>query len=108
MNKNNQEFSYLGGPKKYFKKKIYVGPKVGKKSVKSDKKPTDIVWLSNVIDEFRGSRLRQRLSQQAVANQLKTGQAFISRFENKKVNPTVEFLDRYLRLLGLEIKIEIK
>lgn len=68
--------------------------------------PVKSVWYSQLIEEAKLARLKMGLSQAAVAKHLSSHQSEISKFEQGKNNPTAEFIERIVSVLGLSIKIE--
>ena len=65
-------------------------------------------WYKTMIEEIKKNRRKKNISQESLATLLGTSQAELSRFENGKSNPTVEFLDRLISSLGMELKITNK
>ncbi len=52
------------------------------------------------------ARIEQGLTQAELAKKLKTKQSVLSRVENAKTTPTLSFLKRLAKVLGLTLKIE--
>lgn len=52
------------------------------------------------------ARIEQGLTQAQLAKKLKTKQSVLSRVENAKTTPTLSFLKRLAKVLGLTLKIE--
>ena len=65
-------------------------------------------WYKTMILEIKKARRKKRISQESLATILGTSQAEISRFENGKSNPTVEFLDRLISSLSMELRVTSK
>ena len=65
-------------------------------------------WYKTMIEEIKKNRRKKNISQESLATLLGTSQAELSRFENGKSNPTVEFLDRLISSLGMELKVTNK
>ena len=91
------------GPLKFFNKKDV--PTVSWGKTKQSYVSITAPWYRAMIDEIKKARRKKRISQSALAKLLGTSQAEVSRFESGKSNPTVEFLDRLISTLGLELKI---
>ena len=53
--------------------------------------------------QLKESRKRLRLSQSDITKKLKTDRAQISRIENGKYQGSLQLLERYLTLMGLEL-----
>lgn len=60
--------------------------------------------LMNIMIE---KRIKEGLTQKELAKKMKTKQSAISRFENGKGNPTMEFMYRLADALGAKMKITI-
>lgn len=95
----------VGGPKKYFNK---IVKKVGWGKTKYSYVSISAPWYKSVISEAITARRKKHLTQKQLGVLLSTTQSEVSRFENGKSNPTVEFLDRLLATLELEIKTSAK
>ncbi len=95
----------VGGPKKYFNK---IVKRVGWGKTKYSYISISAPWYKAAINEVRSARHKKRISQKQLATLLGSTQSEISRFENGKSNPTVEFLDRLMATLDLELKIWAK
>lgn len=95
-----------GGPKKAYRKRFIrrILPQKGKYRYEQ----LDIDWLKLIAVEARMARYRLHLSQRTLAHELRTGQSEISKFENNKNNPTVEFIERLLRELKLRLDVTVR
>lgn len=94
------------GPLKFFDKKQI--PVVSWGKTKHSYISISAPWYKTMILEIKKARRKKRISQMSLATLLGTSQAEVSRFENGKSNPTVEFLDRLISTLGMELKITSK
>jgi ribosome-binding protein aMBF1 (putative translation factor) len=91
-----------GGPKKFHR---YRRVKQLARRAKHAYRPINAEWFSDITQEITAARKRLYLSQAELAKILRTSQAEISRLENGLTNPTVEFLDRLVKAVGIKIKI---
>lgn len=57
----------------------------------------------SIGEQLKAERKRQRMSQDDVANKLKTGRPRISQIENGRYQGSLQLLERYLTLMGLEL-----
>jgi len=95
-----------GGPLKYFNKKTL--PVVSWGKTKQSYVSISAPWYKSMIEEIKKGRHSHSYTQLNLAQLLGTTQSEISRFENGKSNPTVEFLDRLITALDLDLKILAK
>jgi ribosome-binding protein aMBF1 (putative translation factor) len=95
-----------GGPLKYFNKKKVSIASWGK--TKQSYVSISATWYKAMIDEIKKGRRKLGYTQHSLAALLGTTQSEVSRFENGKSNPTVEFLDRLISALELELKVSAK
>lgn len=65
-------------------------------------------WYDNLVDQLVNERLARRLTQQALASQLRTKQSVVSEFESKLANPSLLFLTRYARTLGKDLVVTLR
>ncbi|MEX1123888.1 MAG: helix-turn-helix transcriptional regulator [Patescibacteria group bacterium] len=94
------------GSKKYYSSARAKRMK-GEKSP-SRPKPKSINPKPDEYITYLVSRRRsKRLTQQAVAKKLRTSQSYISYFETGRDNPTLKFIDRYCRAIGVELILRI-
>lgn len=70
--------------------------------------PVKAEWLKTISEEAKLARYRHHLSQAALAKLAQTSQSEISQLETGKSNPTVEFIERVARKLGLVITVSIE
>ena len=103
--KDVSETVRIGGPKKYLNK---IVKKVGWGKTKYSYVSISAPWYKNAINEVKSARQRKHLSQRNLATLLGSTQSEVSRFENGKSNPTVDFLDRLFATLDLDLKISAK
>lgn len=93
-----------GGPLKVYNRRR-VRVKHAKKA-KFGYEMIDSLWYRDLIEKVTAARCGKGMTQRQLAGLLGTTQAEISRLEGGKLNPTVEFLDRLITILELEIEVE--
>jgi len=91
-----KEFTTL----KEFEKKLFKNPKV--KKAYEDLKP-EFELLNLIIKK----RKKEGLTQKELARRAETKQSAISRFESGNYNPTLSFLQKIARGLGVKLKVSI-
>ncbi|HUD20535.1 MAG TPA: helix-turn-helix transcriptional regulator [Candidatus Saccharimonadales bacterium] len=95
------------GPMKYYNKKLVKVP--GSGSAREETfVPINAEWFKAIVEEIAPARRRKYLTQRQLAHFMRTSQSMISMLENGQGNPTVEFLERLFKVLGLEVEIKIK
>ena len=57
----------------------------------------------SIGSQLKAERKRQHMSQNDVANKLKTDRSRISHIENGRYQGSLQLLERYLTLMGLEL-----
>ena len=70
--------------------------------------PSAAEWFTDITKIIAPARQKKYLTQRQLAAFLHTSQAVISRLETGKANPTVEFLVRLFKVLGIEVEVRIK
>lgn len=61
-----------------------------------------------IIDKLIQVRAERRMTQASLAKKMKTRQSAISRFEQGKYHPTLDFYHRLSAALGVEMKVTIR
>lgn len=104
----NKEFliEITGGPKKYYNRRRRRNPLFREPKVAQAPRITD-EWYQEVAAGLRQERIFQHLTQQTLAQTLRTRQPVISQFERGKTNPSLLFLRNYAQALGRKIKITL-
>ena len=95
-----------GGPKKVYNRRRIRN--LLARRAKYAYEPVQADWFQEIVGELKLARLRLGMSQITLANSLRTSQSEVSDFETGKTNPTVEFLERVARTLGVKIKILVE
>ena len=62
-----------------------------------------IMSRESIGNQLKAERKRHRMSQDDVANKLKTARPRISQIENGRYQGSLQLLERYLTLMGLEL-----
>ena len=63
--------------------------------------------LRDLVYQLKQKRIEKKITQKEVAEQMQTKQAAISRFEYYQSQPTIEFLYKYTKAIGEELKINL-
>lgn len=63
--------------------------------------------LRDLVYQLKQKRIEMKITQKEVAEKMQTKQAAISRFEYFQSQPTIEFLFKYAKAIGEELKIEM-
>lgn len=95
----------IAGPKKFFNKRI---KKVSWGKTRYAYVSISARWYGDLVEATKSARRKKGLSQMSLAGLLRTSQPEVSRFEHGHSNPTVEFIDRLISVLDLELKITNK
>jgi predicted transcriptional regulator len=61
-----------------------------------------------VISELIKARIKNKMTQRDVADKVGTKQSAIARLESGNVNPSLEFLQKVARVMGLSVHLSIK
>ena len=61
-----------------------------------------------IARQIIGARIKQKISQQELADKVGTGQAVISRLEGMSGKPSISLLERVARALGIKIYLTIQ
>ncbi len=61
----------------------------------------------DVIGQFKRCRKEKKITQGVLADTLKTKRPNITRFENGKYNPTLDFLVKVAEGMGMELEIKL-
>jgi len=99
------EYTIIGGQKKYFRKKKVHRKRFGR--TPTPLKPTTTAWHLELIRQVRVERLKQGLSQAALAHSVGSNQAAISKFETGLANPSVQFITTLSEQLKVSITIRV-
>lgn len=66
------------------------------------------MYTPDIIAELKEVRLRNKLSQEDIAEVMRTSQSFVSRLERMRLkNPRMSTLQRYARAVGAKLTAEI-
>lgn len=61
----------------------------------------------NVISQYKKCRKEKKITQAVLADTLNTKRPNITRFENGKYNPTLDFLVKIAEGMGMELEIKL-
>lgn len=104
-----REYTEVGGPKKYYKKRVYRQPTLAEKLARNNanrpRPVSDNIWLKELADQLKLARYQQRLTQKQLAKELGTTQTYISYIENCRANPSVVFLERMTKALNHKLVV---
>ncbi len=93
------------GSKKYIDKEYFRSRK--NRHSKNTRRTKGVIEVEEYIVQLRQLRLSAKLSQQSMANKLKTKQSVISRFENGLSNPTIGFLKKFANQIHVSLTINV-
>lgn len=101
-----EKFIEIGGPKKVFKRRVYIGSSLPKKTPAKVK--IEEAWFMELAQELKLARFARSLTQRQLAELVGSSQGFISNFESCQINPSVKFISKIAKTLGKDISVVVK